>query len=221
MYRFRLTANFIYMILLLCTAFSYSNEVNIGCYRLIYAEPNDFLQVEHEQPNVLDVWRNPDSGDVIMIQVFALPSGLEIVESGVIEGLAETIGARIDNFKDFQSTHLLFREGTAEIPNLNAMVYLSYWWADGVCLKVQGMYSGDNENISMQTFRTFLSKINVSTEKKSTMERGKQTFKLDSHEISKKLGTIGCLIFLVLGIYIISKKQHQKAEKAKLEKNNQ
>ena len=209
MYRFRLTTIFL-VILLLCTAFSYSEEINIGSYKLTYAEPNEFFPVDHDQPNVLDVWKNPVSSDVIMIQVFTLPSGLEIVESGVIEGIQETIGAKIENFRDFQSTHLLFREGTAEVPNLNAMVYLSYWWADGICLKIQGMYTEDDATVSIRAFRKFLSEINISTDKQAIVERSKRSFVLDFHKISKMLAQASFMILIVLAIYVISKKRKNK-----------
>ena len=198
------------VIVLFCMACVYSKEVSVGSYKLTYAEPNDFMVVEHNQPDVLDVWKNANSGDVIMIQAFRLPNGLDIVESGVIEGIQETIGAKIGNFRDFQSTHLLFREGTAEIPNLGAMVYLSYWWADGICLKVQGMYTESNATVSIQAFRKFLSEINVSTDKQAIVERSKQSIDLDSHKISKMLAQARFMILIVLAIYVISKKRKNK-----------
>lgn len=205
------------MLLFFCANYSYSQEIEIGDYSLTYTVPNNAVSVEHNQPNVVGVWEMPDSGDVFLIYANILPNKLDIIESGIIEGIEEEIGAKIQSFTDFQTDHLLFREGTADIPGLDGFkFYLSYWWKDGIFIKLQGRFKETKTDTSIASFRSILSGINVLSQGNIGTENEKREGNIDLHEISKKIGGISFLILIALVVYISSKKRKIKSKQNNL-----
>lgn len=200
-----------WIFLFLCVTCTYSNEVQIGDYKVTYAIPSQATPIKNDQKNMLGAWEIPDFGNIITIQAFNLSKGLYIDESGIAEGIEEAIGAKIRNFKDFKTDHLVFREGTASIPNINSsMIYLSYCWADGICIKIQGRYLKENENASVAQFRSIISSIEILSQNNVPLEKSNNLIKLNSHDISKLLGGISFFVLAIVAIFTFLKKRKKK-----------